>query len=275
MNKHFSQKRQKNFTPSKHVDSGHGLARVLSKLGIMSRKDAFDLVKSGAVQVNGEIIQNPEYRTFIEEDKIEIEGKPVFQKKKIYLALNKPPDVITTFRDPQGRPTVYSCLPALDSWVFPVGRLDAGTLGLLLFTNDTAWADQIAGEHSKIPKVYEVKVRRNLSEETLDQLRKGIQLEDGEMTQSCQCKTLKINEGTQWLEITLWEGKNRQIRRMIKAVGSDVVKLRRIAIGNLQLGDIKCGEVRFLSYQEARYILKKKPHSLSTSQDKKDFQETF
>ncbi len=275
MNKHFSQKRQKQFAPSKHVDSGHGLARVLSKLGIMSRKDAFDLVKSGAVQVNGEIIRNPEYRTFIEEDKIEINGKPVFQKKKIYLALNKPPDVITTFRDPQGRPTVYSCLPALDSWVFPVGRLDAGTLGLLLFTNDTAWADQIAGEHSKIPKVYEVKIRRNLSEEKLEQLRKGIRLENGEMTQSCQCKTLKMNEGTQWLEITLWEGKNRQIRRMIKAIGSDVVKLRRIAIGSLPLGDLKCGETRFLSYQEARFLLKKKSPLKNTLEHTETSQETF
>lgn len=237
------------------ADPGHGLARVLSKLGIMSRREASIFIQEGRVKLNGKVIKDPEKRTFLHRDIIELDEEVLQMQEKIYLMMHKPVDVITTYNDPQKRTTVYDLLPKLATWVFPVGRLDAATSGLLLFTNDTVWGEQLTNHEYGVAKTYEVKVRGALDESKIKCLEQGVRLDDGYVTQPCQCATLETNEGGQWLKIILYEGKNRQVRRMIEAVGSEVVKLRRVAIGNLSLKDLKPGETRFLSTQEAQDLI--------------------
>ncbi|MBI1882650.1 MAG: rRNA pseudouridine synthase [Chlamydiae bacterium] len=247
--------KEKSRTPERR--GGHGLARVLSKLGIVSRSEAGQWIRAGRVKVNHRVVRDPEHRTWVEEDVIEWDGKIARSQVKIYLVLNKPLDVITTAQDPEGRTTVYQFLPKLSVRVFPVGRLDANTTGLLFFTNDTELGEVLTNHEYGIPKTYEVKARGKLSEDQIKRLRSGVKLDKGAFTQPCQCHILKTNEASTWLEMTLKEGKNRQIRKMLEAVGSEVSKLRRVAIGNLEIGDLKVGETRQLTRREVdEYILR-------------------
>lgn len=229
--------------------SGHGLCRILSKGGIASRSTASELILAGRVRVNGKTILDPERKTF-ENEKIEIDGQTIKNQKKIYLMMNKPLGVITTFKDPENRPTVYEYLPVLDSWIFPVGRLDAKTTGLLIFTNDTALGERLTNHEYGIEKTYEVKIRGSLDEASLDKIRKGVILDDGYKTLPCQCTLMGQNKTSTWFKIILKEGKNRQIRRMFESVRKEVLKLCRIGIGSLVLGELKPGETRKLSAKE-------------------------
>lgn len=232
------------------LDRGHGLARVLSKLGFASRSEAADLIKAGRVKVTGRVVKDPERRTFIGKEKIEVDGRSVEAGEKIYLAMNKPLGVLTTYSDPQGRPTVYDFLPSMSSWVFPVGRLDAKTTGLLLFTNDTEWGEILTHSSYGIPKTYEVKLRGELDDRGVERLRGGVELDDGHKTLPCQCEVFKRSKGSTWLKMVIKEGKNRQIRRMAESLGFEVVKLRRVAVGDVTLGGLKPGQTRSLTRQE-------------------------
>lgn len=184
-----------------------------------------------------------------ERDRIEVDGRPLQAAKKIYLMLNKPRGVITTASDEKGRETVYACLDPNLPWVAPVGRLDKASEGLLLLTNDSEWADRITAPKSHLDKTYHVQIRSLAEESLIETLARGVKV-DGQRLKAKRAGILRQGEKNAWLEIVLDEGKNRQIRRMIAAMGMDVLRLVRVAVGPLPLGTLKKGASRLLSAEE-------------------------
>jgi 23S rRNA pseudouridine2605 synthase len=227
-----------------------GLARALSKLGFCSRQQAWTKIQAGDVQVNGVVIRHPEHAVDWQHARIEVNGVSLQAARKLYLMLNKPRGLVTTTSDEQGRDTVYSCLKGTDlPFVSPVGRLDKASEGLLLFTNDTAFADRMTSPDSHVEKTYHVQVNGQPDEAMLTRMRKGIK--DGEeQLQVRQVSLLRAGEKNCWLEILLDEGRNRHIRRLLEALGWDVLRLVRVAIGKLQLGDLPKGKWRQLTERE-------------------------
>ena len=173
---------------------------------------------------------------------------------KIYLLLNKPKGYLTTYRDPQGRKTVYDLLPGRDAYVFPVGRLDLDTSGLLIMTNDSAFAEALTNPETEVPKTYLVKASKRLTDEQLTLLRTGLPLKDGP-TRPAHVTRLRDAGGRTVFEITITEGRNRQVRRMVEALDAKVLKLVRVAIGSLRIGDLPIGTVRPLDAREVRCLL--------------------
>jgi 23S rRNA pseudouridine2605 synthase len=233
------------------------LDRVLSKAGLGSRTEARKWIGAGRVKVNGKLIQTPDHWVDFARDKVTLDNRPVKRGEQIYLLLYKPTGYITTFKDPEGRPTIYDLLQDLvqdmGRWVIPVGRLDRDTSGLLLLTSDTQFAERITNPDYKVPKTYLVKASTLLSEQQLQQLRDGVALSDGP-TQPAQVKRVRDSAKYTFLEITLHEGRNRQVRRMIEAVGGKVLKLVRIEIGGLRIGDLPIGRYRELTRAEVASI---------------------
>jgi pseudouridine synthase len=229
------------------------LERVLSKAGLGSRTDARKWIGAGRVKVNGKLIQTPDHWVDLERDKVTLDGRRVQAAGKIYLLLYKPTGYITTFKDPEGRPTVYDLIQDAGRWVVPVGRLDQDTSGLLLLTSDTRFAERITNPDYKVPKTYLVKASTLLSEEQLQQLRDGVVLSDGP-TQRAQVKRIRDSAKYSFIEITLHEGRNRQVRRMLEAIGSKVLKLVRTAIGGLRIGDLPIGRYRELTPAEVALL---------------------
>ena len=225
------------------------LDRALSKAGLGSRTEARSWIGAGRVSVNGRVIQTPDHWVDLERDKITLDGKPIRESEKIYLLLYKPKGYLTTYKDPEGRPTVYDLLPDLKSWVFPVGRLDLDSSGLLLMTNDTGLAEQLTNPDYKVSKTYLVKSATVLSAEQLDRLRSGVELSDGP-TRPAFVQRIRESAKRSFLEITISEGRNRQVRRMLEAVDSKVLKLVRTAIGPLRIGDLAIGKYRPLTPTE-------------------------
>ncbi|HEY0141604.1 MAG TPA: pseudouridine synthase [Thermoanaerobaculia bacterium] len=231
------------------------LERVLSKAGVGSRTEARRWVSEGRVKVNGTVERNPDHWVDLERDQIAFDDQPLQKAQSIYLLLNKPTGYITTYRDPHGRPTIYDLLPDRDRYLFPVGRLDLDTSGLLILTNDTAFAERLTNPNYHVPKTYRVKASERLTEEDLDQLRHGIELSDGP-TRPAKVTHLRDPGGKTVFEITLTEGRNRQVRRMVEAVGAKVVTLTRVAIGSIELGELASGATRPLSDDEVRSLLR-------------------
>ncbi len=241
-----------------------GLARALSKLGYCSRSSAAELIRAGRVSLNGKIRRDPE-TPVSGKDQIAVDGKLAEAREKIYLMMNKPRGVVTTASDEKGRATVYTILIA-DSqgrtnlfegatpWVAPVGRLDKASEGLLLLTNDSEWAARITVPETHIDKTYHVQVGIVADEEFVQALVRGVKAKDGEVLRAKQARRLRAGQKNCWLEIVLDEGKNRQIRRMIESMGVEVLRLLRVAIGPLQLGDLAKGEHRFLTPDEKRML---------------------
>ncbi len=229
------------------------LERVISKAGLGSRTDARSWIGSGRVAVNGKTVQNSDRWIDIEKDRVTVDGKPLRPAAKTYLLLYKPKGYLTTYRDPQGRPTVYDLLPGVGAWVSPVGRLDLDTSGLLLMTNDTAFAERVTNPERKVPKTYQVKATTPLSDEQIGQLRRGVMLKDGR-TRPAEVTRLRDGARHTFLELTVTEGRNRQVRRMIEAVGSKVLKLVRTAIGPVRIGDLAIGKYRELTEEELSAI---------------------
>jgi pseudouridine synthase len=190
-------------------------------------------------------------------DKVTLDNQPVKAREKIYLLLYKPTGYITTFKDPDGRPTVYDLIQDAGRWVVPVGRLDQDTSGLLLLSSDTQFAERVTNPDYKIPKTYLVKASTLLSDQQLQQLRDGVVLSDGP-TQPSQVTRVRDSAKYSFIEITIHEGRNRQIRRMIEAIGSKVLKLVRIAIGGLRIGDLPIGQYRELTPAEVTLLAKGK-----------------
>jgi 23S rRNA pseudouridine2605 synthase len=231
-----------------------GLARALSKLGYCSRSRAAELIVTGRVKLNGTLRRAPETPVHIGKDRIEIDGQPLANSSKIYLALNKPRGVVTTAADEKGRETVYVYLPEDLPWIAPVGRLDKASEGLLLLTNDSAWAACITAPETHLDKTYHVQITAIANEKMLQSLRDGIRTSDGEFLRVKNVRMLRHGERHSWLEIVLDEGKNRHIRRMLEELKIEVLRLVRVAIGPLALGDLPKGATRPLEPEEKQAL---------------------
>lgn len=229
------------------------LERVLSKAGLGSRTDARKWIGAGRVAVNGKVIQTPDHWVDLERDRVTFDGRPLKVSKRVYVLLYKPTGYITTYQDPEGRPTVYDLLTGFEEWVFPVGRLDLDTSGLLLLTNDAQFAERITNPSFKVPKTYLVKAATRLTEEQLDMLRQGVTLNDGP-TKPAPVTRLRDSSSKTFFEITITEGRNRQVRRMVEALDSKVLKLVRTAIGPLRIGDLQIGKYRPLTSAEVKSL---------------------
>lgn len=229
------------------------LDRILSRAGLGSRTDARKWIGAGRVTVNGKVTQSPDLWVDLNTDKVALDGKPVVEQAKIYILLYKPKGYLTTYHDPDGRPTVYDLIADVKQWVAPVGRLDQDTSGLLLLTNDNDLADRLTDPEHKVPKTYLVKTASILSDESIERLRSGVQLSDGP-TRPALVKRLRDSASSTFLEITITEGRNRQVRRMIEAVESRVRKLVRTSIGQLALGDLAIGSHRIVTNSELRLL---------------------
>jgi 23S rRNA pseudouridine2605 synthase len=225
------------------------LERVISKAGLGSRTDARSWISAGKVRVNGRVVQNPDQWVDLERDSVTFQGKPLRAAAKAYILLYKPKGFLTTWRDPEGRPRVYDLIGDAGTWLSPVGRLDLDTSGLLLMTNDTEFAERITNPDHKIPKSYQIKASTLLSEEQLDQLRRGMELPDGR-TRPAEVRRLRDSAKYTFLEMTITEGRNRQVRRMVEALGSKVLKLVRTAIGPIRIGELPIGKWRNLTEEE-------------------------
>jgi len=231
------------------------LDRVLSKAGLGSRTEARSWIGSGRVRVNGRLIQTPDHWVDLERDKVTLDGKPVRSQARVYLLLYKPKGYLTTYKDPEGRPTVYDLLADLDEYVFPVGRLDQDTSGLLLVTNDAQFAERLTNPEYKVSKTYLVKAATRLADEQLDQLRRGVTLNDGP-TRPAGLRRIRDSGARTFFEITITEGRNRQVRRMVEAIGSRVLKLVRTAIGPIEIGGLPIGKYRALTREEVQQLVR-------------------
>jgi 23S rRNA pseudouridine2605 synthase len=226
-----------------------GLARMLSKLGHCSRARAFELIRAGKVSLNGNVTRNLEAPVRQAKDRISVEGKPLVSAEKIYLMLNKPRGIVTTASDERGRDTVYSLLPPDLPWIAPVGRLDKASEGLLLMTNDSEWAGRITDPNTHVDKTYHVHIGAVSDEQLLAKVIKGVRPE-GEILKAKSATVLRSGQKNSWLEIVLDEGRNRQIRCIFEALGIEVLRLVRVAIGPLQLGELPKGAHRALTRKE-------------------------
>jgi len=239
----------KRFSRQRRSPPNVSLSRALSKLGYASRAQARDLIRAGRVTVNGKVLTNPEVRVHPERETIAVGGKVVTRQRHLYIMMHKPAGTVTTRSDERGRSTVYDLLKDQDGWLFPVGRLDRDSRGLLLFTNDTQWANALMDPASKVSKVYELQLDREMTDRDMDRFRAGVSLDDGERTLPAKIKRLNRSDG-HWVEAAITEGKNRQLRRMMAALGYDVKVLIRTRIGPASLEGLPVGKVRPLSPDE-------------------------
>jgi len=230
------------------------LQKILSSAGITSRRSAEVMITDGRVTVNGQTITELGSKADPETDKIAVDGKPVsIPKKRIYLLLNKPAGYVTTLSDPGGRPVVTELLKDIPERLYPVGRLDFNTEGLLLLTNDGEWANRLAHPSHEVEKEYLVKIRGALGSDKIALLSKGVKLDDG-LTAPAKIEIIRVLEKNVWFTITIHEGRFRQVRRMCEAVELPLVKLKRVRYGNILLGELKSGEYRILDQAEARML---------------------
>jgi 23S rRNA pseudouridine2605 synthase len=190
-------------------------------------------------------------------DVVHLDGRRVRDEKKIYIALNKPTGLVTSFGDDRNRSTVYECLKDVDRWVFPVGRLDLDTSGLLILTNDTQYGERLLQPESKVPKTYYGKVAGGVTLDEYFKLAYGLDIGRGESTGPSIVREVRSTDKYTWFELTITEGKNRQVRRMFEALGHQMLKLVRIRIGGLSLGDLPIGKYKVLSREEAEKALSK------------------
>jgi len=230
------------------------LQKILSEAGITSRRKAEKLILEGRVSVNGRVVRELGSKAVFGKDDIRVDGKAIKpEKNKVVVALFKPRNCVTTLHDPQGRPTVADLVKNISVRLYPVGRLDYDTEGLLLMTNDGELAHRLQHPRYKVPKTYLVKIRGHPLEEALAQLQQGIPLEDG-MTAPAELHVLEGDDKATWLTLTLREGRNQQVKRMCAAVGCPVLKLRRTHIGPIDLGDLQPGKSRRLKAREVRAL---------------------
>jgi 23S rRNA pseudouridine2605 synthase len=233
------------------------LQKILSRAGVASRREAERWIQEGRVTVNGAVVTKLGTQADAAKDKIKVDGKLIARPALRYVMFHKPPGLITSLRDPQGRPDLGRWLETLGSkgHLFPVGRLDFNSSGLLLLTNDGALAQKLMHPRYEVKKVYSVKISGRPSEEDLDRLRKGIRLEDG-WTAPAKVKVVETLSKKAWLEIEIHEGRYREVRRMFQALGFFVEKLIRIRMGPLRLGSLAPGEYRPLLPQEIAALKK-------------------
>ena len=234
------------------------LDRVLSKAGIASRTTTREWIQQGRVKVNGRVIRNPEHWIESAKDIVHFDGRKIRDEKKVYIAFNKPTGVVTSFGDNRSRPTVYDYLKSLDKWVFPVGRLDLDTSGLLILTNDTEYGERLLQPESKVPKTYYGKVDGVVTGDDYFRLAYGLDIGRGDTSGPAIVREIRSTEKYTWFELTITEGKNRQVRRMFEAIGHPVLKLVRVRIGRLELNDLPIGKYKVLSRVDAERALRRR-----------------
>jgi pseudouridine synthase len=234
------------------------LDRVLSRFGLASRNAAREAIMAGRMKVNGRIVRDPDVWVSPGRDTFHLDGQRLKPARKRYLLFYKPKGVITSHGDPAGRETIYKYLGEENQWVAPVGRLDKDTSGLLLLTNDTEFAGFITNPESEVPKTYLVKANALLSEDVIARLNAGVEMQRGDFAQPLSVRRREDRGKYTWLEVVLTEGKNREVRRMIEAVGFKVLKLVRTHIGPLSLEGLEVGKWRELSPGEVAHLRKAK-----------------
>ena len=252
------------------------LDRALSRFGVASRTAASEAIRSGRVKVNGRIVKDPEIWVNPQASPIHLDGERLHHARRVYFLFYKPKGVITSHGDPSGRKTVYDCLEQLLSgnskagcrndgskksaaglrlpWVAPVGRLDKDTSGLLILTNDNDFADHVTSPESGIPKTYLVKANTLVSDETLARMESGLELKRGDWAKPVSVRRVEDRGKYSWLEIVLTEGKNREVRRLLEAVGLKTLKLVRTRIGPCTLGGLEVGKLRPLTSKEVALL---------------------
>jgi 23S rRNA pseudouridine2605 synthase len=235
-----------------------GAARVISKLGLGSRTQGAQWVREGRVRVNGRLIKDPEFPVDQATDRISVDGKEDAQPRLVIM-LNKPRGLVTTTRDEQGRDTVYRCLEGAGlPWLAPVGRLDKASEGLLLFSNDPEWAARMTNPATGTDKTYHVQIDRIADQALAAKLARGTTV-DGELLSAKKARCLRQGQKNAWIEIILDEGRNRQIRRLLGAFDIAVLRLVRVSIGDLQLGDLPKGAWRIVTRREHESLAPRLP----------------
>lgn len=231
------------------------LQKIIAEMGISSRRGAEEIIIEGRVTVNGQVAVLG-MKADPAKDHIKVDGKLIVQpEKKVYLVFHKPRGVLTSLSDPQGRPVVKDFLRGIRQRVFPVGRLDYDSEGMLILTNDGEFAHAILHPSKKIPKTYMVKIKGVLSDEGMERIRTGIKIE-GTMTAPAKVKRVRKTEQNSWIEVTIFEGRKRQIRKMLERVGNPVIRLMRIRINGLEMGDLMPGQLRHIAPDEMKRIQK-------------------
>ena len=232
----------------------HGLARVLSKLGACSRSQAEQWVRAGRVSVDGCIQRDPQFPTMIDKNAVAVDGIDVRASTLVYVMFNKPRGLIVSATDEHGRDTIYTALAAVGlPWLGPVGRLDKASEGLLLLSNDTIWASGITDPATHLDKTYHVQVSGQPNAAALRRMLDGVD-DVGDVLKAKRAVLLRAGEKNAWLEIVLDEGRNRHIRRLLAALGFDVLRLIRITIGQLALGELAKSQWRQLTADEVRLL---------------------
>lgn len=218
-------------------------------MGFCSRSQAVILIQSERVTINGRMVRDPELPVRLPQDQIKVDGSPIEKRPHIYLVMNKPRGSVTTASDEKARETIYALLEPATPWVGPVGRLDKASEGLLLLTNDSEWAAKITDPETHLDKVYHVQIDRLADADLLAKIKEGYAVA-GAHLRAKEARLLRHGQKNSWLEIVLDEGKNRQIRRLLEALDVHVLRLVRVSIGPLLLGDLKKGAVRMLTAEE-------------------------
>jgi 23S rRNA pseudouridine2605 synthase len=232
------------------------LQKILARAGIASRRAAEQLITSGRVRVNGAVVNELGARADTDSDRIDVDGKPIAREEHVYYLIHKPRGMVTTLKDPEDRPSLSELLHDIPERVYPVGRLDFHTSGALLLTNDGDLAQALLHPSRAVPKTYVVKVSVEVDEAMLSALERGVVLDDGYRTQQAFVEHIRDEDGKSWIQITITEGKNRQIHRMIEALNARVMRLSRISFAGLKTEDLRPGEIRPL-YQEEVAALKR------------------
>jgi 23S rRNA pseudouridine2605 synthase len=227
-----------------------GLARVLSKLGVCSRSQAEKAIREGRVSVDGRVVSDPERPADPERQRICLDGEAIAAAKRVYIALNKPRGIVVSAADERGRETVYELLANAGlPWLGPVGRLDKASEGLLLLSNDSVWAAQLTDPSYHVDKTYHVQIDAIPAQDVLDRMIHGVTDKDEQLAAK-KVSLLRTGEKNAWLEVTLDEGRNRHIRRLLEAQGIRVLRLIRVAIGELELGTLVKAQWRHLTADE-------------------------
>ena len=236
-----------------------GLARALSKRGYCSRRAAVDIIKAGRVSVDGHLECNPEAPTTVA-SQIAVDGQLIGSIAGLYLMLNKPRGLVTTTADEHARDTVYRCFEgAALPWLAPVGRLDKASEGLLLMTNDTAWAARITAPETGVRKIYHLQIDRVPDDALIAAVLAGVDVDDGTRLSVLDARVLRAGERRGWIEVVLDEGRNRHLRRLLAALRIEVIRLVRVAIGPLVLGDLAKGAWRPLTVDEVSALATQHP----------------
>jgi 23S rRNA pseudouridine2605 synthase len=226
------------------------LQKILARAGVSSRRAAERLITEGKVCVNGKVVSELGARADAEHDRIEVEGRVIGAEQHVYFVLHKPRGMVTTLSDPEGRPNLSELLGEIEQRVYPIGRLDFHTSGALLLTNDGDLAQALLHPSREVPKTYVAKISHKLDDKGLYALRSGVTLDDGYHTRPASAIELRVEEGKSWLEITITEGKNRQIHRMIEAIDARVMRLSRISFAGISGEGLRPGQIRELEPSE-------------------------